>query len=110
VQVLLDDSERREYRCPAIIVALAKQCCHREPTQRPDMPAIAGALVSPAFQTGIFKGAKETRPLVRLQRSRASVEGEGTFDASQARTAPSWAPLPSGRRRRTFRRRVSPWA
>ena len=110
VQALLDDSERREYRCPAIIVALAKQCCHREPTQRPDMPAIAGALVSPAFQTGIFKGAKETRPLVRLQRSRASVEGEGTFDASQARTAPSWAPLPMGRRRRTFRRRVSPWA
>jgi hypothetical protein len=81
VQVLLDDSERREYRCPASIVALAKQCCHREPTQRPDMPAIAGALVSPAIQTGIFKGAKETRPLVRLQRSRASVEGEGTFDA-----------------------------
>jgi hypothetical protein len=83
VQVLLDDSERREYRCPASIVALAKQCCHREPTQRPDMPAIAGALVSPAVQTGIFKGAKETRPLVRLQRSRASVEGEGTFDASK---------------------------
>jgi hypothetical protein len=83
VQVLLDDSERREYRCPASIVALAKQCCHREPTQRPDMPAIAGALVSPAIQTGIFKGAKETRPLVRLQRSRASVEGKGTFDASK---------------------------
>ena len=83
VQVLLDDSERREYRCPASIVALAKQCCHREPTQRPDMPAIAGALASPAIQTGIFKGAKETRPLVRLQRSRASVEGKGTFDASK---------------------------
>jgi protein kinase 1 len=83
VQVLLDDSERREYRCPASIVALAKQCCHREPTQRPDMPAIAGTLVSPAIQTGIFKGAKETRPLVRLQRSRASVEGKGTFDASK---------------------------
>jgi serine/threonine protein kinase len=83
VQVLLDDSERREYRCPASIVDLAKQCCHREPTQRPDMPAIAGALVSPAIQTGIFKGAKETRPLVRLQRSRASVEGKGTFDASK---------------------------
>jgi serine/threonine protein kinase len=84
VQVLLDDSERREYRCPASIISLAKQCCHREPTQRPDMPAIAGALVSPAIQTGIYKGAKETRPLVRLQRSRASVEGEGTFDASKA--------------------------
>jgi serine/threonine protein kinase len=83
VQVLLDDSERREYRCPASIVTLAKQCCHREPTQRPDMPAIAGALVSPAIQTGILKGAKETRPLVRLQRSRASVEGEGTFDVSK---------------------------
>ena len=83
VQVLLDDSERREYRCPASIVALAKQCCHREPTQRPDMPAIAGALASPAIQTSILKGAKEMRPLVRLQRSRASVEGEGTFnDAS----------------------------
>jgi serine/threonine protein kinase len=82
VQVLLDDSERREYRCPASIVALAEQCCHREPTQRPDMPAIASALASPAIQTGIFKGAKETRPLVRLQRSRASVEGEGTSDAS----------------------------
>jgi serine/threonine protein kinase len=82
VQVLLDDSERREYRCPASIVALVEQCCHREPTQRPDMPAIASALASPAIQTGIFKGAKETRPLVRLQRSRASVEGEGTSDAS----------------------------
>jgi serine/threonine protein kinase len=84
VQVLLDDSERREYRCPAGIVALAKNCCHREPTQRPDMPAIAGALVSPAIQTSIQKGATDARPLVRLQRSRASVEGEGTFDASKA--------------------------
>jgi serine/threonine protein kinase len=84
VQVLLDDSERREYRCPASIVALAKQCCHREPTQRPDMPAIAGALASPAIQTGILKGAKDARPLVRLQRGRPSVEGEGTFDASKA--------------------------
>jgi serine/threonine protein kinase len=84
VQVLLDDAERREYRCPASIVALAEHCCHREPTQRPDMAAIAGALVSPAIQTGIYKGAKETRPLLRLQRSRASVEGEGTFNASKA--------------------------
>jgi len=84
VQVLLDDSERREYRCPASIVALAKNCCHREPTQRPDMSAIAGALVSPAIQTSIQKGASDARPLVRLQRSRASVEGEGTFDASKA--------------------------
>ena len=84
VQVLLDDSERREYRCPASIVALANNCCHSEPTQRPDMPAIAGALVSPAIQTSLNKGPKETRPLVRLQRSRASVEGEGTFDASKA--------------------------
>jgi len=83
VQVLLDDSERREYRCPASIVALAKQCCHREPTQRPDMPAIAGALASPAIQTGILKGAKDARPLVRLQRGRPSVEGVGTFDASK---------------------------
>jgi len=79
VQVLLDDSERREYHCPASIVALAKQCCHREPTQRPDMPAIAGALASPAVQTGILKGAKDARPLVRLQRSRASFKSEGTF-------------------------------
>jgi protein kinase 1 len=84
VQVLLDDSERREYRCPASIVALAKNCCHREPTQRPDMSAIAGALVSPAIQTSIQKGASDARPLVRLQRSRASVEAEGTFDASKA--------------------------
>jgi len=84
VQVLLDDSERREYRCPASIVVLAKQCCHREPTERPDIAAIAGALASPTIQTAIYKGAKETRPLVRLQRSRASVEGEGTFDASKA--------------------------
>jgi serine/threonine protein kinase len=84
VQVLLDDSERREYRCPASIVALAKNCCHREPTQRPDMSAIAGALVSPAIQTSIQKGATDARPLVRLQRSRASVEGEGTFDTSKA--------------------------
>jgi len=83
VQVLLDDTERREYKCPASIVALAKQCCHREPTQRPDMPAIAGALASPAIQTSILKGAKDARPLVRLQRLRASVEGEGTFDASK---------------------------
>ena len=84
VQVLLDDTDRREYRCPASIVTLAKQCCHREPTQRPDMAAIAGALASPTIQTGIYKGVRETRPLVRLQRSRASVEGEGTFDASKA--------------------------
>ncbi|KOO33304.1 hypothetical protein Ctob_016164, partial [Chrysochromulina tobinii] len=84
VQVLLDDSERREYRCPASIVALAKNCCQREPTQRPDMSAIAGALVSPAIQTSIQKGATDARPLVRLQRSRASVEGEGTFDTSKA--------------------------
>ena len=84
VQVLLDDSERREYRCPASIVVLAKQCCHLEPKERPDMAAIAGALASPTIQTGIYKGAKETRPLVRLQRSRASIEGEGTFDASKA--------------------------
>jgi serine/threonine protein kinase len=83
VQVLLDDAERREFRCPAGIVALAKQCCHREPTQRPDMPAIAGALASPAIQSSILKGAKDARPLVRLQRSRASVEGERTFDASK---------------------------
>eukprot|EP00900_Chrysochromulina_parva_P012253 jgi/Chrpa1/21028/Chrysochromulina_OHIO_Genome00024419-RA len=83
VQVLLDDAERREFRCPAGIVALAKQCCHREPTQRPDMPAIAGALASPAIQSSILKGAKDARPLVRLQRSRASVEGEHTFDASK---------------------------
>ena len=48
------------------------------------MAAIAGALASPTIQTGIYKGAKETRPLVRLQRSRASIEGEGTFDASKA--------------------------
>ena len=93
VQVLLDDTERREYKCPASIVALAKQCCTREPTQRPDMPAIAGALASPAIQTGILKGAKDARPLVRLQRPRASaVEGEGTFDASKATYDASVAP------------------
>jgi serine/threonine protein kinase len=97
VQVLLDDTERREYKCPASIVALAKQCCHREPTQRPDMPAIAGALASPAIQTGILKGAKDARPLVRLQRPRASaVEGEGTFDASKA-TYESSVAAPSAR-------------
>jgi len=97
VQVLLDDAERREYKCPASIVALAKQCCHREPTQRPDMPAIAGALASPAIQTGILKGAKDARPLVRLQRPRASaVEGEGTFDASKA-TYESSVAAPSAR-------------
>ena len=88
VQVLLDDAERREFRCPAGIVALAEQCCHREPTQRPDMQAIAGALASPAFQTSILKGAKDARPLVRLQRLCAFVEGEGTskgtYDASVA--------------------------
>jgi len=88
VQVLLDDAERREFRCPAGIVALAEQCCHREPKQRPDMPAIAGALASPAIQTSILKGAKDARPLVRLQRLRALVEGEGTskgtYDASVA--------------------------
>jgi len=97
VQVLLDDTERREYKCPASIVALAKQCCTREPTQRPDMPAIAGALASPAIQTGILKGAKDARPLVRLQRPRASaVEGEGTFDASKA-TYESSVAAPSAR-------------
>jgi protein kinase 1 len=96
VQVLLDDSERREYRCPASIVVLAKQCCHREPTERPDIAAIAGALASPTIQTGIYKGAKETRPLVRLQRSRASVEGEGTFDASKATYDASVAPSARG--------------
>jgi serine/threonine protein kinase len=96
VQVLLDDSERREYRCPASIVVLAKQCCHREPTERPDIAAVAGALASPTIQTGIYKGAKETRPLVRLQRTRASVEGEGTFDASKATYDASVAPLARG--------------
>jgi hypothetical protein len=47
------------------------------------MPAIASALASPAIQTGILKGAKDARPLVRLQRGRPSVEGVGTFDASK---------------------------
>ena len=43
------------------------------------MPAIAGALVSPAIQNSILKGALETRPLVRLQRGggRAAVASEG---------------------------------
>ena len=48
------------------------------------MSAIAGALASPAIQTSIQKGASDARPLVRLQRSRVSVEAEGTFDASKA--------------------------
>ena len=68
VQVLIDDTDRREYKCPPSILALAKQCCQRDPKQRPDMPAIAGAIASPAVQKSILKGARELRPLVRLQR------------------------------------------
>jgi protein kinase 1 len=86
VQVLLDDADRREYKCPASILALAKQCCQRDAKQRPDMPAIAGALSSPAVQKGILKGARDMRPPVRLQRGGArgpvAVDSQGTYDAS----------------------------
>jgi serine/threonine protein kinase len=94
VQVLLDDSERREYRCPASIVVLAKQCCHREPTERPDIAAIAGALTSPTIQTGIYMGAKETRPLLRLHRSRTSVVIGWSFRKSPSKNSNPGCPLP----------------
>ena len=87
VQVLIDDTDRREYKCPASILALAKQCCRRDPEQRPDMPAIADAIASPGIQNGILKGARDMRPLVRLQRRRVlapvAVDSQGTYDASQ---------------------------
>jgi serine/threonine protein kinase len=86
VQVLLDDADRREYKCPASILALAKQCCQRDAKQRPDMPAIAGALSSPAVQKSILKGSRDMRPPVRLQRGGArtmiDVDSQGTYDAS----------------------------
>jgi hypothetical protein len=87
VQVLIDDADRREYKCPASILALAKQCCQHDPKQRPDMPAIAGAIASPAVQKSVLKGARDMRPLVRLQRgggARApeAVDSQGTYDAS----------------------------
>jgi serine/threonine protein kinase len=86
VQVLIDDTDRREYKCPASILALAKQCCRRDPEQRPDMPAIADAIASPGIQNGILKGARDMRPLVRLQRRRVlapvAVDSQGTYDAS----------------------------
>jgi protein kinase 1 len=96
VQVLLDDAERRQFKCPASILALAKQCCQQDTRQRPDMPAIAGALVSPAIQNSILKGACETRPLVRLVRGgpRAAVSSEGTHDASKSAYDGSFAPTP----------------
>ena len=87
VQVLIDDTDRREYKCPASILALAEQCCQHDPKQRPDMPAIAGAIASPAIQKSIIKGARDMRPLVRLQRGGArapvAVDSQGTYDASQ---------------------------
>jgi hypothetical protein len=86
VQVLLDDADRREYKCPASILALAKQCCQRDAKQRPDMPAIAGALSSPAVQKSILKGSRDLRPPVRLQRgggrAPVAVDSQGTYDAS----------------------------
>ena len=86
VQVLIDDADRREYKCPASILALAKQCCQHDPKQRPDMPAIAGAIASPAVQKSVLKGARDMRPLVRLQRGGArapvAVDSRGTYDAS----------------------------
>jgi serine/threonine protein kinase len=87
VQVLIDDADRREYKCPASILALAKQCCQHDPKQRPDMPAIAGAIASPAVQKSVLKGARDMRPIVRLQRgggARApvAVDSQGTYDAS----------------------------
>ncbi|KOO35508.1 hypothetical protein Ctob_015978, partial [Chrysochromulina tobinii] len=84
VQVLIDDAERRKYKCPASILALAKQCCQRDPKQRPDMPAIAGAIASPGIQNSILKGTRDMRPLVRLVRGgpRAAVASGGTIDAS----------------------------
>ena len=88
VQVLLDDAERRQFKCPASILALAKQCCQRDPKQRPDMPAIAGAFASPDVQKSILKGARDMRPLVRLQRGGArapiAVDSQGTYDASKS--------------------------
>jgi hypothetical protein len=84
--VLLDDADRREYKCPASILALAKQCCQGDAKQRPDMPAIAGALSSPAVQKSILMGARDMRPPVRLQRggARTMIDGDsqGTYDAS----------------------------
>ena len=96
VQVLLDDTDRREYKCPPSILALAKQCCQRDPEQRPDMPAIAGAIVSPGIQKSILKGARDMRPLVRLVRGgpRAVVANGGTIDASNATYESSFAPTP----------------
>ena len=86
VQVLLDDADRREYKCPTSILALAKQCCQGDAKQRPDMPAIAGALSSPAVQKSILKGSRDMRPPVRLQRggARTMIDGDsqGTYDAS----------------------------
>jgi serine/threonine protein kinase len=89
VQVLIDDTDRREYKCPPSILALAKQCCQHDPKQRPDMPAITGAIASPAVQKSVLKGARDMRPLVRLQRggmARApvAVDSQGTYDASKS--------------------------
>ena len=60
------------------------------------MPAIAGALVSPAIQNSILKGARETRPLVRLVRGgpRAALSSEATHDASKSTCDGSFAPTP----------------
>ena len=50
------------------------------------MPAIAGALSSPAVQKSILKGSRDMRPPVRLQRggARSMIDGDsqGTYDAS----------------------------
>jgi protein kinase 1 len=96
VQVLIDDAERRKYKCPASILALAKQCCQRDPKQRPDMPAIAGAIASPGIQNSILKGTRDMRPLVRLVRGgpRAAVASGGTIDASIITYEGSFAPTP----------------
>ena len=98
VQVLLDDADRREYNCPASILALAKQCCQRDPKQRPDMPAIAVAFASPDVQKSILKGARDIRPHVRLQRAggRAplAVDSQGTYDASKSSLGGSLALSP----------------
>jgi hypothetical protein len=53
------------------------------------MPAIADAIASPGIQNGILKGARDMRPLVRLQRggmARApvAVDSQGTYDASKS--------------------------
>jgi hypothetical protein len=53
------------------------------------MPAITGAIASPAVQKSVLKGARDMRPLVRLQRggmARApvAVDSQGTYDASKS--------------------------